>query len=64
MAVVQGGLSEQGLECFSTKQKLFDTQEQGQLSTESTNKMGRPDHDQQHCYHQAPAVNQRLLLQL
>jgi len=25
---------------------------------------GRPDHDQQHCYHHVPAVNQRLLLQL
>ena len=25
---------------------------------------GWPDHDQQHCYHQAPTVNQRLLLQL
>ena len=24
----------------------------------------RPDHDQQHCYHHAPMVNQRLLLQL
>jgi len=24
----------------------------------------RPDHDQQHCYHQAATVNQRLLLQL
>ena len=24
----------------------------------------RHDHDQQHCYHQAPTVNQRLLLQL
>jgi len=24
---------------------------------------GRPDYDQQHCYHQAPTVNQRLLLQ-
>jgi hypothetical protein len=23
-----------------------------------------PDHDQQHCYHQAPTGNQRLLLQL
>jgi hypothetical protein len=23
----------------------------------------RPDHDQQHCYHQDPTVNQRLLLQ-
>jgi hypothetical protein len=25
---------------------------------------GRPEHDQQHCYHQTPTVNQRLLLQL
>jgi len=25
---------------------------------------GPPDHDQQHCYHQAPTVNQSLLLQL
>jgi hypothetical protein len=25
---------------------------------------GRPDHDQQHCYHQDPTVNRRLLLQL
>jgi hypothetical protein len=24
----------------------------------------QPDHDQQHCYHQASTVNQRLLLQL
>ena len=24
----------------------------------------RPDHDQQHCYHHGPTVNQRLLLQL
>jgi hypothetical protein len=24
----------------------------------------RPDHDQQHCYHQASTVNHRLLLQL
>jgi hypothetical protein len=24
----------------------------------------RPDHDQQNCYHQAPMLNQRLLLQL
>ena len=24
---------------------------------------GRPAHDQQHCYHQAPTVNQRLRLQ-
>jgi len=25
---------------------------------------GRPDHDQQHCYHHAPTVHQRLILQL
>jgi hypothetical protein len=25
---------------------------------------GRTDHDQQHCYHQVPTVNQRRLLQL
>jgi hypothetical protein len=25
---------------------------------------GRPDHDQQHCYHHVPTVNQNLLLQL
>jgi hypothetical protein len=25
---------------------------------------GRPDHDQQHCYLQAPTVNHRLLLQM
>jgi hypothetical protein len=25
---------------------------------------GRPDHDQQHCYHHTPTVNQRLLLRL
>jgi len=25
---------------------------------------GQPDHDQHHCYHQAPTVNQRQLLQL
>jgi len=24
----------------------------------------RPDHNQQHCYHKAPTVNQRLLLEL
>jgi hypothetical protein len=25
---------------------------------------GRPDHDQQHCYHHIPTVNQRPLQQL
>ena len=38
-------------------------------SNESSNhvgrgRAGRPDHDQQHCYHHVPTVNQRLLLQL
>jgi hypothetical protein len=38
-----------------------------ELSDNSVVGRGRanwPDHDQQHCYHQAPTVNQRLLLQL
>jgi hypothetical protein len=26
--------------------------------------VNRTDHDQQHCYHHVPTVNQRLLLQL
>ena len=26
--------------------------------------VNRPDHDQRHCYHQDPTVNQRLLLHL
>ena len=33
------------------------------ISAVGRGRAGRPDHDQQHCYHQAPTVNQRLLLQ-
>jgi len=36
----------------------------GDSSAVSRGRAGRPDHDQQHWYHQAPTVNQRLLLQL
>ena len=36
----------------------------GGSSAVGRGRAGRPDHDQQHCYHQAPTVNQRLLLQL
>jgi hypothetical protein len=38
--------------------------ERGSSSAVGRGRAGRPDHDQQHCYHQAPTVNQRLLLQL
>jgi hypothetical protein len=38
--------------------------ERGDNSVVGRGLAGRPDHDQQHCYHQAPTVNQRLLLQL
>jgi hypothetical protein len=38
--------------------------EVGDSSAVGRGRAGRPDHDQQHCYHQAPTVNQRLLLQL
>jgi hypothetical protein len=34
------------------------------LERSSSSVVGRTDHDQQHCDHQAPTVNQRLLLQL
>jgi hypothetical protein len=37
--------------------------ERGGSSIVSCGRAGRPDHDQQHCYHQVPTVNQRLLLQ-
>jgi len=36
----------------------------GDSSAVGRGRAGWPDHDQQHCYHQAPTVNQRLLLQL
>ena len=38
--------------------------ELGGSSVVGRGRAGRPDHDQQHCYNQAPTVNQRLLLQL
>ena len=37
--------------------------ERGSSSAVGRGRAGRPDHGQQH-YHQAPTVNQRLLLQL
>ena len=38
--------------------------ELGDCSAVGRGRAGRLDHDQQHCYRQAPTVNQRLLLQL
>ena len=38
--------------------------ERGGSSAVGRGRAGRPDHEQQHCYHHAPTVNQRLLLQL
>jgi hypothetical protein len=34
----------------------------GGSSAVGRGRAGRPDHDQQHCYHEASTVNQRLLL--
>ena len=36
----------------------------GNSSAVARSRAGRPDHDEQHCHHQAPTANQRLLLQL
>jgi hypothetical protein len=36
----------------------------GDSSAVGRGRAGRPDHDQQHCYHHFPTVKQRLLLQL
>ena len=36
----------------------------GDNSAVGRGRADQPDHDQQHCYHHAPTVNQRLLLQL
>ena len=36
----------------------------GDSSVVGRGRAGRPEHDQQHCYHHVPTVNQRLLLQL
>jgi hypothetical protein len=38
--------------------------ERGGNSAVGRGRTGSPDHDQQHCYHHASTVNQRLLLQL
>ena len=38
--------------------------ERGDSSAVGRGKSGRTDHDQQHCYHHVPTVNQRRLLQL
>jgi hypothetical protein len=38
--------------------------ERGGSSAVGRGRAGRPDHDQQHYYHQAPTVNRWLLLQL
>ena len=38
--------------------------ERGGSSAVGRSRADRPDYDQQHCYHHAPTVNQRLLLQL
>ena len=38
--------------------------EGGDNSAVGRGRAGRPDHDQQHCYHHVPTVNQRLPLQL
>jgi hypothetical protein len=38
--------------------------ELGDSSAVGRGRASQPDHDQQHCYHQAPTVNQRSLLQL
>jgi hypothetical protein len=38
--------------------------ERGGSSAVGPGRAGRPDHNQQHCYHHVFTVNQRLLLQL
>ena len=38
--------------------------ELGDSSAAGRGRAGRPDHDQQHCYHHVSTVNQRLPLQL
>jgi len=38
--------------------------ERGGSSAVVRGRADRPDHEQQHCYHHVPMVNQRLLLQL
>jgi len=38
--------------------------ERGRSSVVGRGRSDRTDHDQQHCYHHVPTVNQRLLQQL
>jgi hypothetical protein len=38
--------------------------ELGDSSAVGRGRANWPDHDQQHCYHHVPTINQRLLLQL
>ena len=47
---------------YSCSSSLWFTSELGDSSAAGRGGAGPPDHDQQHCYHQAPTVNQRLLL--
>ena len=46
------------------QQPLVYRLERGGSSAVGRGRSGRTDHDQQHCYHHVPTVNQRLLLQL
>jgi len=49
---------------YNCSSSLWFTSELGGSSAVGRVRASRPDHDQQHCYHQAPTVNQSLLLQL
>jgi len=44
--------------------RVLECAHPGEGDIDDGSRHNRPDHDQQHCYHQAPTVNQRLLLQL
>ena len=50
--------------CFAMIYQLVSFVQFVVCSAVGRGRAGRPEHDQQHCYHQAPTVNQRLLLQL
>jgi hypothetical protein len=53
------------IKSFSTAAAAFGLLlERGDSSAVGRDRAGRPDHDQQHCYHHVPTVNQMLLLQL